>query len=271
MVNKGYAAALFFFLTCFFLSAQSGFTTIGGANFTGYGRAGVNIAGIEGIYLNQAGLAAIKDFAVDISAEKRFNLQDLTNVSIAAAKTLKLGTIGVFVSNFGFKEYSEQKLGIAYARSLHPNLLLGGQFDILRYNIERLGSKNIYSFEFGMQLNLNKDIQIATHVFSPGRIEVNESTDIGTRFRLGVMYKPSQKVFLLVEADKLIYRSIEYKIGVSYQLVDEVQVRFGINPTVQFYSMGAMVRLKDKYRVSTAIALQDQLGNTPAISLQYIN
>ena len=221
--------------------------------------------------MNQAGLAEIKNLAIDISAERRFNLQDLTNVSIAIAKSFKVGTIGILVSNFGFSEYNEQKFALAYARRLHPNLLIGGQMDLLRYNIEKIGSKNLYSFEFGMQLKITKDIHIATHVFSPGNVEVNESTDLGTRFRLGVMYKPSQKVFLLTEIDKLIYRSSELKIGASYQIVNEVQIRLGMNPTVQFYSLGAMVLLNGKYRISSAIALQDQLGNTPAISFQYNN
>ena len=193
-----------FFLTVFLLVGQSGFTTMGGANFLGYGRAGVNISGIEAIYMNQAGLAEIKDIAVDISAERRFNIQEFSNISIAAAKSLTFGTIGMLISNFGFSEYNEQKFAIAYARRLHPNLLIGGQFDMLRYNIEKVGSRNVYTFEFGIQLKINKDLFIASHVFSPGNVIVSETTEIGARFRLGIMYKPSAKVFLLAEADKIL-------------------------------------------------------------------
>ena len=130
---------------------------------------------------------------------------------------------------------------------------------------------NIYSFEFGIQLKISNDIFIASHVFSPGNVIVNETTDIGSRFRLGIMYKPSAKVFLLAEADKVIYRVIEFKIGVSYQLVSDVQVRLGINPAAEFYSIGAMFNIKEKYRIASAVALQDRLGNTPAISFQYSN
>jgi hypothetical protein len=251
------------------LQAQSGFTTIGGANFLGYGRAGVNVAGIESIYLNQAGLTDIKNMAIDISAEKRYNLSDLTNISIAGAKTFKFGTVGLLLSNFGFTEYNEQKFGLAYARKLSNYLSLGGQFDLLRYNILNVGSKNIFSFEVGMQLRLNKDFSFATHVFSPGNIEVTDGTEIGTRFRLGIKYAPSAKVMVLAEIDKVIDRKPEYKLALGYQAIDILQIRVGVNPTVSTYSFGAMIKFKDVYRIASAVALNNQLGNTPAISLQY--
>lgn len=248
---------------------QSGFTTIGGANFLGYGRAGVNIAGIESIYLNQAGLTDVKKFAIDISAEKRYNLAELTNISIAGAKTFKFGTVGLLLSNFGFTEYNEQKFGLAYARKLNRSISLGGQFDLLRYNILNVGSKNLISFELGMQLQLNKDFSIATHVFSPGQIEVADGTEIGTRFRLGIKYAPSAKVMVLAEVDKLIDRKAEYKLALGYQAIDVLQIRIGVNPTVSTYSFGAMLKWKDQYRIASAVSLNSQLGNVPAISLQY--
>jgi len=251
------------------LTGQSGFTTIGGANFLGYSRAGVNLDGIESIYLNQAGLSDVKNFAFDVSAERRFNLEELTNISIAGAKTFTFGTVGILLSNFGFSEYNEQKFGLAYARRLNSNISLGGQFDLLRYNVDKLGSKNLLSFEFGMQLKLSRHFSLAAHIFSPGSIEVSETTEIGTRFRLGLKYKPSEKVFLLAELDKLIYRPLEYKVAISYQAIKELQIRLGVNPTTEIYSFGIMVQLQDKYALASAVSINNNLGNSPAVSLQY--
>lgn len=248
---------------------QSGFTSLGGANFMGYSNAGVNLTGIESIYMNQAGLAEIKNIAIDISAEKRFNLSEFTNISLAGAKSFKFGTVGLLLSNFGYEVYNEQKFGLAYARKLSSALSLGGQFDVLRYNISGIGSKNIFSFEAGMQLRLNKDFSLATHVFSPGKITVADGTEIGTRFRLGLKYAPSPKVFVLAEMDKIIDRKASYKLGVSYQAIEILQLRLGFNPTISSYSFGAMLQFKDQYKVATAVSLNHQLGNTPAISLQY--
>jgi hypothetical protein len=175
------------------------------------------------------------------------------------------------VSSFGFTEYNEQKIGLAYARKLGNNISLGGQLDMLRYNISAVGSKSLATFELGMQLDLNREFSIATHIFSPGKVSVTENTDIGTRFRLGVRYKPSSKVFILAEADKLIYRKTELKLGVSYRLVKQAEVRLGINPVTEFFSFGALFSFKDKYKMASAFALNDRLGTSSALSLQYSN
>ncbi len=249
--------------------SQSGFTTLGGANFLGYSRAGINISGIESIYMNQAGLTGVKNIAFDISAERRYNLEDLTNISVAGAKSFKFGTIGIILSNFGFTDYNEQKFGLAYARQLNKSISLGGMFDLLRYNVTSVGSKNIMTFEVGMQMKLNKDFSVATHVFSPGNINVADGTDLGARFRLGLKYSPSPKVFILAELDKLIYRNLEYKLGISYQVVKPLNLRIGINPTTQVYSFGAMFSFKETYRIASAVALNNNLGNTPAFTFQY--
>ncbi|MBK9735685.1 MAG: hypothetical protein IPO92_12250 [Saprospiraceae bacterium] len=262
---------LLFLLPVSFIVSQSGFTTLGGANFLGYGRAGITLEGIESIYLNQAGLTGVKNMAFDLSAERRFNLQDLSTICFSGAKSFKFGTIGVMASNFGITEYNEQKFGLAYARKLSKLISIGGQFDMLRLNVSQFGSKNIFTFEIGMLLMINKEFTVATHVFSPGNITISEGNDLGTRFRMGLKYTPSPKVFLLAEMDKLIYRKIEYKIGVSYQAVKDLQVRLGVNPSTKTFCFGAMLSIRNSYKIATAYALNGNLGNTPAFSLQYQN
>lgn len=269
MIVNHFYIFIFILLSYISLNGQSGFTTLGGANFLGYSRAGLNITGVEAVYLNQAGLVGVKNFAADLSVEQRFGLSDLSNGSIGLAKTFGFGTVGLMFSSFGITEYNEQKLGLAYARKLNSNISLGGQFDLLRYNVSTVGSINLISFELGMQLRLNKDFSVGTHIFSPGNIEVADGTEIGTRFRIGVKYSPSNKVFLLAELDKVIDRALDYKLAIGYQLIDLIQLRVGMDPKLNTYSFGAMLKFKDTYKVSTAYTFNHSLGNTPAISLQY--
>ncbi|MBK9253915.1 MAG: hypothetical protein IPM42_00355 [Saprospiraceae bacterium] len=254
------------------LRAQSGFTSSGGANFIGFGRAGTNLTGIAAMYNNQAGLTDIQGFAADLSIERRFNLDELTLTSLAVAKSFSFGTIGLMASHFGFEEYSEQKFGLAYARKLTEKFSLGGQFDMLRININQYGSSNYLTFEIGVNYVINNEFRVATHIFSPGGIALAENSVLGSRFRMGVKYQPSAKVFLLLEGDKLIDRAVtEFKMGLSYQMAKQIELRLGANLSASAFSFGVAVNLANKYKIATAYSLQNILGNTPALSLQYQN
>ena len=263
---------LFTHLYILSLEAQSGYTTAGGANFLSFARAGVNIQDISAIYLNQAGLTGVKNFAVDVSVEKRFNLEELSLASFAVAKKAGNGCFGLMFSSFGFSEYSEQKAGLAYARKLFANLSAGGQLNVLRLNIAEYGSTNNFTFEAGVQYTINKEFSLGAHVFSPGNIIIADGTNLAIRFRLGLKYAPSAKVFLLLEADKQIDRTAtEFKAGLSYQMSKEFELRMGANPTASLFTLGISARFLKNYKMIGAYGLQNILGNTPAISLQYHN
>ena len=63
------------------------------------------------MYTNQAGTAFLEGWAVDVSVDRRFNLEELTTFSFAATTSLNFGTVGILVGQYGFDAYSEQKIG----------------------------------------------------------------------------------------------------------------------------------------------------------------
>lgn len=252
-------------------NAQTGFSSAGGANFLGLARAGVAYSSAESIYLNQAGMTSVRNMAFDVSAERRYNLEELTQVSIAAMKTFKIGTFGLVASSFGFSEYNEQKFGLAYARPLSNKISIGGQMDMLRYNIDQIGSKNTFSFEVGLLTQINAQLTLGAHIFSPIHVNINDTDVVSTRFRLGLKYMPSNKVFLLAETDKSIAKDIELKFGIGYDPIKVLRLMAGFNTRLSSFHFGASLTFQETYKIKTAIGSSHVLGNTPAISLQYVD
>jgi len=251
------------------INAQTGFSSSGGANWLGMARAGVAHTGAASIYLNQAGMTSVHDMAFDISAERRFNLSELTQVSLVAIKSFRFGTVGLVASSFGFDQYNEQKIGFAYARRLSGNISIGGQFDLLRYNIDNIGSKNVFSFETGMIAHINKQITVGAHIFSPVHVKINDIDKISARFRTGLKYSPSNKVFLLAEVDKSIDQDMELRFGISYIPIKTLTLMTGVNTTLSSFHFGLQLHFSDHYSIATALGTNHILGNSPSISLQY--
>src|SRR5690554_4589017 len=122
-----YLYTIFFITLAGMAISQPGFSTLGGANYLGMARTGLTLGGVESIYLNQAGISKVNNFGFDLSYERRYNLEDISQISLGAVKTFKdIGTFGIMASSLGFSEYSEQKMAVAYGRSLSSKVSVGG-------------------------------------------------------------------------------------------------------------------------------------------------
>jgi hypothetical protein len=250
-------------------TAQSVFTYSGGAHSAGIARAGVNLLGIEGAYCNQAGLTEIRKSAFDISVEKRFNINELTCYAAASAFNFRGNTIGLMMSGLGLTDYNEQKFGLFYARKLHPAFRVGGQLSILRFNIQGFESRTTPSIELGMIVKLSDELSWAAHIFAPGDAETNGEFLKGTRMRMGINYKPSEKLMLMAEIEKRVERFPTYMVCMLYQFNKSFGIRLGVNPRLRLFGFGFAVSFKDTYKMVAAACANDVIGNTPAVSFQY--
>lgn len=250
--------------------AQHHFSNMGNAHFGGLGRAGLSIEDIGAAYYNQAGLGSIKNWAADVSVDQRFNLQDLTNLQVAAVKRFGFGTVGVLFSQFGTEIYNEQLYGLVYGRMLSNTVSLGGMLSVLGFNSQAFGSRYTGTVAIGSNVKLNQAFTLSAHVFSPFQVEISSNNEVSTRFRVGVTYKPSKKVSVFAEIDKQLSRQPwEYKLGIMYQVVNALHVQVGFNPNAEFYSLGLRYNVFQKLTLRGAGMVHQVLGVTPAFSLSY--
>ncbi len=268
MTNRFYLL-LSFIIIPLWLGAQTGNTSGENAFSLGIGGASIGLTGIYGMQGNQASIIEGRDLEILLSSERRFWLSDLSSVSLAAKKNFGFGAIGVLVESFGLEEYKEQKLGLAYARRLTNKLSIGAQFDLLNLNIDRYGSRSVYTFELGLYSKINKYFHASAHVFSPGQISVTENTDLPTIFRTGIKYLPSKKLNLLLEFNKSLEEKFDFRMGLSYQIIDLLNFRVGFATEPSLFTFGFGIKITDNLIIDGGNSFHQLLGNTPGVSLKY--
>lgn len=250
--------------------SQNGTQNLGGAITNGIGGAGVTLDNISAIYTNQAGTAFLKGWAIDVSADQRFGLEELTTFSFAAATSLNIGTIGISVGQYGFDAFSEQKIGLSYARLLTSNLAIGGQFDVLGYKIEGFGNSYSYTAEIGLYSKLSKQVHLAAHVYNPTSSKINDREDLDTRIKIGVRYLPSDKLNIYSEVEKIIDRNTQIKLGADYSVLTNLDLTAGANLEITSFHFGFRYRIQDQFTIAAAFSFNNnQLGNSPGVSAQY--
>lgn len=268
--NKVFLFVIFFLLGPHFVAfGQSTFFSAGGAHTMSLADNGTMFQGISSIYTNPAGLVSIDNYAFDVGYNRRYNLDELSTVSLGGAKKIGSGVFGVSVSRYGFSAYSESKVGVSYARKLFSNLSIGAGFDLLNYSIDQYGSTNAFTFEIGIQSSINKKLSIGAYVFSPGVISITDEQEVPSRYSMGMKYMASSKADLYIDISKTINRDPEFKFAIDYKMVESFSFRIGGNVTQESLHFGPAYKMKNGMAIFGGYTFDNRLGHSAGVSLSY--
>ena len=253
------------------ISGQNGSPQNAGARGAAMGNASLTFDDINSAFSNQAGLAFLEGFAVSAYGESRFLTEGLNSYLFAAAMPVnKVGTFGLSVNYFGFKDYNEQKIGLSYSRKLAKNFSMGLQLDYLGTRIPEYGSAHSITAELGLLAKINKKFSIAAHVYNPIHSKVGAQDVLPTIVGLGVAYNPSEKVTLTGQLEKDIFGfPLVGRVGLEYKPIKFLSIRGGIVASqVATLSFGLGVNLQS-LKIDFATSYHQVLGFTPALSVSY--
>jgi len=258
----------FFVLSFLFTDAQS-ISSAAGARGLAMGNAAVTFSDINSVFSNQAGLAQLKNIEVILFAGQSYLLNEIRNISAAAAYPSNLGTFALNLHYYGFQGYNEQKIGLNYARKLTQNVSLGVQLNYIGIRIPEYGNKGVFSAEFGIRSQILKGLIVAAHIANPIRIEITEGENLPTIFKFGVAYLPSKKLSFTAEVEKDIEFPAVVKFGVEYQLADPFFIRLGVSTKPTLFNFGMGIIIKEKLIIDFAASYHQSLGFSPAVGIRF--
>ena len=222
------------------------------------------------LFGNQAGLASLESSHALISTERRFSLSELSSHSAGAAISTNGGTFGLAINYFGFSEYNEQKIGLAYARKLGQKFSFGAQIDYLGTRIKEFGNVNTFSFELGILANINNKLDLGAHIFNPLNVDRGiEDEPLETIFSLGLSYRASEKFTIMADAEAEFDFDLNYKLGIDYTLNETLHLRFGAFTEPVTLTFGLGLQIKNQLYIDFASSYQTVLGLTPGIGVRY--
>jgi hypothetical protein len=235
---------------------------------------GNNICTLEDVWAvgnNPAGIATQKRWEGGMSYHASpLMLGHFNTFQLAYAHPLKKGVLGGQVARFGDNLYNETKVGIAYAynfRYLH----IAGKANFLQIAQSTLGSQARFTFEFGAQIPLNKQLRFGVHLYnftqSVFRDYAGKAYPIPSTIRAGLAYQPLENLSLLVEVEKNLDFPLSPRFGVEYRLHQHVTARMGLiaqgNTTQQtktFAQTAGIGFVFRQVRLEYALASQSGVG-----------
>ncbi len=257
---------LFILFLFFALSgnAQGVLNNLGSGKSAGLNGINSSFTDIYALSGNQAGIGWMDSFGAFAFAEQRFLLQELTGVNAGAVLPTKAGNFGASIGYFGFENFSEQKVGLAYGRKLFKKFTLGGQLDFFNVQTNDFGGSSTFTFELGMQLQLNKKLLLSSHTLNPIRAKLGNEDALTSNFRIGAHYKIIETADLFVEVENDLEFDAVFRSGITYRPIQPLEFRAAIRTNPINFAFGVSYQLKNGFGIDLAVVQHQVLGFTPS-------
>ena len=217
---------------------------------------------------NQAALAQVKNAGVGVFGERRFMLSENSAYGLAAAIPTRMGNFGVQLNYAGFKNFNENKVGLAYGRKLGKLLDLGIQFNYYGYRIPQFGTSSAINFEVGAIMHFTEKFNGGIHVYNPvgGNLGKNGEEKLASAYKLGLGYDASDNFYVSAEMVKEEDKPVNVTGGVQYQFAKQFFARAGFISATGSGFAGVGLAWKN-LRVDLSGSYHPQLGFSPGILL----
>lgn len=265
-MRKLYFASIFILVTCF--SFGQAVRQPIAARYTGLGAYSINHVDAFSFTSNQAALAQIKSTAVGVYGEKRFLLSSTNLYSAVAVLPTKQGNFGLQADYFGYRNYNESQIGIAYARSLGSKLDIGIKFNYYGFRIPAYGNASAINFELGAIAHLSEKLHAGIHAYNPvgGKLSKTANEKLSSVYKFGIGYEASEKFLVSTEIIKQEDQPVNVDVGVQYNFMKQFFVRAGTSTGTTNSYIGAGISWKN-FRLDLTGSYHPQLGFTPGLLL----
>lgn len=236
------------------------------ALYTGLGAYSKSHADVFSFTNNQASLASVKNASAGVYAERRFLLEELSLYQAALALPTASGNFGVKAGYYGFSDYNESQLGLAYARRLGEKADVGVQFNYHAVNINSYGNASSINFEIGAIFHISDKLHTGVHVYNPvgSKLGKNENEKFVSVYTIGFGYEASENFFISTQIEKEENQPVNVNTGLQYHFLPQVMARAGIASSTSGIYLGTGLFLKS-FRLDVTAAFHPQLGVTPGL------
>jgi hypothetical protein len=259
------------FPSCISAWGQNGTETLpSGARSMGLANAHVTLVDAWSIFNNVGAMGRIETDQVFFSYDHRLGLHELTTLAAGTTVVNDWGVIGLGISHYGGDLFNQQNLGVGISNTLGI-ASFGIKLNYFQTNIEGLGRNASPVLEFGGVAVLVPGLQFGAHIYNVTRAKLSKISQsyLPTVIKAGISYHFSEKLILMLEAEKDILLMAKFKTGLEYNLLDKVWGRAGIhtNPNNLFFGMGFKPH---RYHIDYALSQNYLMGYTHHFSFNYL-
>lgn len=248
--------------------AQNGINELG-AKPASMGYAYSTIEDRWAVFNNPGGIGNLRETSAIAAFQNRYNISGLNSLGAAFVTKLPTGALGTSLYRFGNDLYNEQIASLIYGNKFGI-ASLGLRVNYLQYTLEGLGSKGIFTFDFGGTATITEFIKFGAYIRNISQTQISEINDqrAPTVLYAGISFNPSEKLMLAIETEKDVDLDPIMKVGLEYQFLKKFYGRTGIktNDLINYFGLGF---LTPNLAIDYTLSFDSTLGTSHQASLSY--
>lgn len=199
-------------------------------------------------------------------ASLRTGVDDL--IELAATAHIPLpwkDQVALGVQHTGIEGYSEQRITLSYAKRLFQSLSAAIQFDLNRNTAAEYEDLYAPSWSVSLHAPLMKEVSMSAFLYNPlGEIG---AIDLPSLARLGILYKPSGKLGVAIEAEKDWRHELRFKAGLNYRMHERFAIRWGVGTEPALVHAGLSWNILREMAASGGWRYHTRLGSVLSASV----
>ena len=217
---------------------------------------------------NQAALAQITNVELGVYGEKRFLLASTNMYTAVAVLPTHEGNFGLQLDYFGFKNFNESQIGLAYAKSLGSKMDLGIKINYYGFRIPAYLNSSAVTFEIGAIAHLSEKVHAGIQMYNPvgGKLSKTDNEKLSSVYKFGAGYEASDKFYVSTEIIKQEDQPVSVDVGFQYNFEKQFFVRAGTSTETSNSYIGTGISWKN-IRLDVTAGYHPQLGVTPGLML----
>lgn len=238
------------------------------AAYPGLGAYSLNHVDVFSLTSNPASLSAMNEPVAGVFSENRFMLSETQMFSSIVAIPSKDGNFAFEADYFGYKNFNETELGVAYARNAGKKVDLGIKFNYYSFRIPGFESPSTFNFELGIICHVTEQFHAGLHFYNPvgGRLSKTEDDKLSSVYTFGLGYEASENFYLSGEFVKTQDVSPFLNAAMQYRFEKRFFARFGFTTESNTPFGGAGVSWQN-IRLDVSASYHPQFGISPGLML----
>lgn len=174
-------------------------------------------------------------------------MEELKHSLIGFTFPIKLGSLGVMFSYFGFEPYKEIEMILSHGVKLIEFFSLGYTFKIYSLEIKDAGKTSVIGLDTGLFYSLTENINLGlqiTNLNSPTIGKIKQPISKYMRFGISFLIDKTISTGINIEKNLDSQKSPQLNIGLQLTPIKYLSIRSGITPAeVVRYSFGLGINI----------------------------